>query len=149
MYIAIAACDPQGIMGNEGTLPWHYPEDLAHFRTTTSGHTLLAGRITYQSLPPSLQQRCIVLSRTKPLPPPSSELAFVIGGGQIFQLFFEKGWIDEAIITHIHRSYEGDTLFPLHFLQNWPHTTIHTTHDFTTIHYVRPSHPHPHRPTRQ
>lgn len=47
-----------GVIGKDGDMPWHLPEDLAHFRACTRGHTVLMGRKTWDSLPP----------RFKPLP---------------------------------------------------------------------------------
>ena len=56
-----------GVIGQDGTMPWHLPEDLAHFRTLTQGCTVLMGRKTWDSLPPRFRplpgRRNIVLTR--------------------------------------------------------------------------------------
>ncbi|MEL0010414.1 MAG: dihydrofolate reductase, partial [Bacteroidota bacterium] len=48
--IIIAAHDPNLVIGNEGSLPWHYSEDLKHFKTTTSGHPIVMGRGVFEEL---------------------------------------------------------------------------------------------------
>lgn len=57
-----------GVIGRDGTLPWHLPEDLKHFRALTTGATVLMGRRTWESLPPRFRplpgRRNVVLSRT-------------------------------------------------------------------------------------
>jgi dihydrofolate reductase len=57
-----------GVIGRDGTLPWHLPEDMARFRALTTGATVLMGRRTWESLPPRFRplpgRRNLVLSRT-------------------------------------------------------------------------------------
>ncbi|MDH5151157.1 dihydrofolate reductase, partial [Kocuria palustris] len=48
---AIWAQTPDGVMGRDGGMPWHLPEDLAHFKATTQGHPVLMGRRTWESFP--------------------------------------------------------------------------------------------------
>lgn len=66
MINLIVACDPTGIIGVNGKLPWHIPEDLKRFKELTMGHTVIMGRKTWQSLPDNVRPlpgRCnIVLS---------------------------------------------------------------------------------------
>ena len=63
----IWAQDERGVIGRDGALPWHLPEDLAHFRALTRGATVLMGRATWESLPerfrPLPGRRNVVLSR--------------------------------------------------------------------------------------
>ena len=49
--LGIAACDPRGVIGKEGKLPWDYPEDLKHFSDITLGSPMIMGRLTFLSLP--------------------------------------------------------------------------------------------------
>lgn len=49
-YIAIAAMAHNRIIGNAGKIPWHIPEDFAHFRETTKGHPIIMGRKTFESI---------------------------------------------------------------------------------------------------
>ena len=51
MFELIVACTPSGVIGNNNTIPWHIPEDLAHFRKITEGHIVIMGRKTFESLP--------------------------------------------------------------------------------------------------
>ncbi|MBI2743905.1 MAG: dihydrofolate reductase [Chlamydiales bacterium] len=140
-FTAIAACDPNGIMGRDGTLPWHYPEDLHHFRRSTLGHVMVMGYKTYLSMPPRAFEgrTSFVFTRSNSVDPAHAtpvggleELAkaysenrhllektqFVIGGSEIFDLFFNESLIEYALITHVEKSYPGETLFPLKFLES-------------------------------
>ncbi len=140
MLVAIAACDPTGVMGKGGKLPWHLPEDLDHFRRTTKGHTMVMGRITYESMPHP-HKALVLSSRFIPsieaLLPQCRDRCFVIGGASVFRQFFERGLIDEAIITHVKKTYSGDTFFPLYYLSGWPSTILQDTPEFTIRRYVR------------
>ena len=69
---------PAGVIGRDGALPWHLPEDLAHFRAVTDGHPVVMGRATWESLPerfrPLPGRANVVLSR---------DPAFVAPGGRV------------------------------------------------------------------
>lgn len=124
--IIIAAHDPDLVIGKDGELPWHYPEDLKFFKKTTLGHPLLMGRVVFEELgeKPLPGRDAFVLSRSKNydhVPTFSSiseafetlkeyEKVFIIGGGEIYRQTIDMA--DELIITKIHESYEGDTWFP-------------------------------------
>ncbi len=151
--IAVAACSPDGVMGKAGTLPWHYPEDLNYFRQLTLGQVMIMGYKTFLSLPAStLKNRtCFVFTQKHKvdgaipvnglkelLQYNLSGTNFVIGGRMIFDLFFNQELIDTALITHIHQRYDGDTYFPLHFIQSWSQEIILKTAEFTIIKHVRP-----------
>jgi len=91
-----------GVIGRAGDIPWHLPEDLAHFKKVTSGHTVVMGRRTWDSLPASVRplpgRRNIVLSRQQDFVAEGAEVVgsldealtapgtWVIGGGQIYSL---------------------------------------------------------------
>jgi dihydrofolate reductase len=49
--IGLLACDPRGVIGNKGTLPWFYPKELDHFRRTTFGQIMIMGHKTFESIP--------------------------------------------------------------------------------------------------
>lgn len=156
-FVALAACDPQGIIGKEGRLPWHYPEELAHFRASTIGHVMLMGYTTYVSMPErAFQGRvAIVFTRSRRVrkcenifqvsgledlmqlyetnPQFLEKIQWVIGGAEIFDLFFKKGLVQTAIMTYIKKFYEGDTFFPLHHLEHWPKEAIRETADFYIV----------------
>jgi len=61
---------------------------------------------------------------------------YVIGGAKTFARFFEKQLIKSALITHIKKSYEGDTVLPLRFLDGWSHQLIRETEEFRLVVYT-------------
>ena len=123
---AIVAMTPDRIIGRDGTLPWHLPEDLAFFKRTTSGHPILMGRKTYESIGrPLPKRRNIVITRDTSWsaegvevihsPEALAELGiecevFIIGGSEIYQSFLPQ--LDELLVSHVFQSYPGDTRFP-------------------------------------
>jgi dihydrofolate reductase len=148
----LAAIDPNGALGLSGHLPWHEPDDLAFFRQTTLSHTMVMGYETYRSMPDRAFEgrESFVFTRGRPVDPrhgkavlsveelPLRAPCFIIGGRQIFDLFFSRGLIDRAIITHIHACYEADVFFDLSTIQNWP-SKIRLEHPrFTIREYTRP-----------
>jgi dihydrofolate reductase len=114
-----------GVIGRDGTLPWHLPEDLAHFRNLTTGATVLMGRRTWESLPPRFRplpgRRNLVLSRT---PQPGVETfpdlaqalaaacgdAWVIGGAAVYRAALPLA--ERIAVTEIRELFEGDTHAP-------------------------------------
>ena len=115
--LGIAACDSNGVMGKNGKLPWHYPEDLKHFADTILGSSLIMGYRTFLSLPARYfdSSEMIVFSHRKFPPDKNPNLIFVsciseflalegvfqdlyvIGGAQIYTLFLEQNLIEEFI----------------------------------------------------
>lgn len=129
MIIAlIAAHDPDLVIGKDGDLPWHYPEDLKHFKQTTMGHPIVMGRKTFEEFgeKPLPGRKNVVLSRSRNydhIPTYSSldealneleqeghDKIFIIGGGNVYLQSMDKA--DLLYITRIHRKYNGDTYFP-------------------------------------
>lgn len=119
-----------GVIGFDGRLPWHLPEDLAHFRVVTSGHPVIMGRRTWESLPerfrPLPGRRNIVVSRQRDLAPDGAEVvgsvddalalvgpaatAWVIGGAQLYAATLPLASVAE--ITEIDTDVAGDTFAP-------------------------------------
>lgn len=126
--IIIAAVAANRVIGHHNTIPWHIPEDLTHFKTTTMGHPLIMGRSTYLSIGRPLPgRRCIVVSTTPSFHshPDCAKVAsldaaiarcagmakaFVIGGEQMFRAALPLA--DTLILSWIGQAFEGDTLFP-------------------------------------
>jgi dihydrofolate reductase len=126
--IVIAAHDPNLVIGKDGSLPWHYKEDLKFFKNTTMGYPLLMGRIVFEELneKPLPGREALVLTRSKAydhvqtfesiesalqfLEESEYEKVFVIGGGEIYRQMMDEA--DELVITEIHETHEGDTFFP-------------------------------------
>lgn len=115
------------VIGRGGSLPWHLPEDLAFFKKTTSGHPVVMGRKTYESIGrPLPKRRNIVLTRDKRWSAPGVEVihgvedleklpgldgrVFIIGGAEIYAAFM--GRLDDLLVSHVFGSYPGDTWFP-------------------------------------
>jgi hypothetical protein len=63
--IGIMAATKEGIIGKGNVLPWHYPEELEHFRSTTDGHTIIMGRKTYEAIPQGIfsSRKAIIFSK--------------------------------------------------------------------------------------
>ncbi|TWF94860.1 dihydrofolate reductase [Saccharopolyspora dendranthemae] len=114
-----------GVIGRDGTMPWHLPEDLKHFRTTTAGATVLMGRRTWESLPPRFRplpgRRNLVLSRTPQdgadtFPDLTQALAsasgdvWVIGGAAVYRAALPLA--DRIVVTEIREPFDGDTYAP-------------------------------------
>ncbi len=113
------------VIGKDGALPWHLPEDLKFFRKTTTGHPVLMGRKTWESLGrPLPNRRNLILSRTLPdqlgaevlrHPEALDSLGlegpvYIIGGAEIYQLLLPR--TDEILLTILTDPAEGDTTFP-------------------------------------
>ncbi|MFC7339504.1 dihydrofolate reductase [Haloferula chungangensis] len=123
---AVVAMTPDRIIGRDGCLPWHLPEDLAYFKRTTIGHPILMGRKTYESIGrPLPKRRNIVITRDTSWsadgvdvihsPSALGELGidgevFIIGGAEIYQAFLPR--LDEILVSYVFQSYPGDTRFP-------------------------------------
>jgi dihydrofolate reductase len=153
------ACDPRGIIGKNGKLPWVYPEELRYFRQTTYVHVVIMGHKTFKSVSDSfLKDRFnIVFSTTyrryvdsgvvfvssldeflNISDLPDNKKYFMIGGVMIADLFLKQNLIQDFLLTEIKKNYEGDTVFPLHKLREWPYTTLQETPDFKIKHYLNP-----------
>ncbi len=119
-----------GVIGHNGALPWHLPEDLAHFKRTTLGCPVIMGRKTWDSLPPRFRplpgRTNIVVTRgtnwaaegavtahsleaARDLCPPGSD-AWVIGGAQIYAQALPLA--SSVVVTEIAQNFEGDAFVP-------------------------------------
>jgi len=124
---AVVAMASNRVIGKDGQLPWHLPEDLKLFKKLTTGHPILMGRKTYESIGrPLPKRRNIVLSKTWKAPEgvdveviqDLDDLAalglggdvFLIGGAQVYAALLPR--CDEVYLSYIHEPYEGDTYFP-------------------------------------
>lgn len=123
--IIIVAHDPNLVIGKDGSLPWHYSEDLKFFKKVTMGSPLLMGRVVFEELneKPLPGRENVVLSRSKKYDHVKTfdsidgalnylsghEKIFIIGGGEIYRQLI--GRTDELVVTKIKQEYEGDTYF--------------------------------------
>ncbi|WP_138760683.1 dihydrofolate reductase [Modestobacter altitudinis] len=116
-----------GVIGADGVLPWHLPEDLRLFRALTLGSTVVMGRRTWESLPPRVRplpgRRNVVLSSTLDAADAGVEVArsvddvlavdgdvWVIGGGGVYASFLPHA--DEVVVTEVDAALPGDTWAP-------------------------------------
>lgn len=125
----MAARDRHGVIGKANQLPWHLPDDLKRFKALTTGHAILMGRKTWESIGrPLPNRRNIVLSRREDLGLPDGvqqvktpeealrllageRMLFVIGGGEVYARFLPLA--DEMFLTEVHTDVEGgDAFFP-------------------------------------
>ena len=128
IFQAIAAMSENRVIGNQGKIPWHIPEDFRWFKHKTMGGTLIMGRKTFESIGKPLPGRkTIILSRqsheTFHLPTYTlktlfddyvadhpNETYWVCGGGEVYRLLLDHcGYL---YLTIIKRQVDGDTLFP-------------------------------------
>jgi dihydrofolate reductase len=128
--VIIAAVAKNRVIGKDNQLIWNIPEDMAHFKALTAGHTVIMGRKTWESLPPRFRplpgRRNIVVSRQDNYAAPGAEVTdslenslklaattptvFIIGGEQIYGQAMALA--DRLEITEVDLEPEGDAWFP-------------------------------------
>ncbi|TFV92776.1 dihydrofolate reductase [Oxalobacteraceae bacterium OM1] len=153
----IVAMDANNGIGIDNKLPWHLKEDLAHFKRTTTGHPILMGRKTFDSIgKPLPNRRSIVITRNPDWRHEGVETAtsieqavallgdtpgYLIGGAQIFIEGFQL--CDRLIVTEIAKVFECDTFFPKIDPKEWKEVTREQYHsaehgfDYAFVTYER------------
>lgn len=124
----IVAMSENRVIGNEGRIPWHIPEDVRWFKEKTLGHTVIMGRKTFESIGRPLPGRKNIIISRKPYYTAkgaevfhsleqalesingSEDELFIIGGEKIYRQAL--GATDRIYLTLVNRRYEGDTTFP-------------------------------------
>ena len=118
------------IIGADGTLPWHLPEDLRQFKERTMGSTVVMGRVTWESLPPRFRplpgRRNVVVTRQAAYDAPGADVVssleealksagdedvWVAGGASIYEQALP--FADRVVRTRVHVQAEGDTRAPV------------------------------------
>jgi dihydrofolate reductase len=152
--IGIVAMTPDRIIGANGSLPWHLPADLAFFKRTTTGHPIVMGRKTYESIGrPLPNRRNIVLTKNIDWSAPGVEAihspgdlhtrlqlggpVFIIGGAEIYRAFLPI--MDELLVTHVHARHPGDTQFPAYEDAYQAVEILEETPEFTVRRWQRQS----------
>ncbi|MBK9440463.1 MAG: dihydrofolate reductase [Comamonadaceae bacterium] len=125
-----------GVIGRHNTLPWHLPEDLAHFKRTTLGCPVIMGRKTWESLPPRFRplpgRLNVVVTRQRDWQADGAQVAhsledacamcspdstaWVMGGADIYAQALPLA--SEAVVTEIDADYAGDAFAP-QFGSDW------------------------------
>ena len=131
----VAVMTPKRVLGKNGQLPWQMPEDLDHFRRVTTGHAVIMGRVTYDSVgKPLPKRRNIVVSRNPNLRLAGSEVVptlaraialaretdpepRIIGGAQIYAEALP--FATKLVLTYLDDEYEGDAYFPAFDPAEW------------------------------
>ena len=158
----IYARSRNGVIGKDNTMPWHLPEDLAHFKRTTLGAPVIMGRKTWDSVPPRFRplpgRRNIVITRDAAWQAQGAERvgsiadaiaqvagepqAWITGGAEIFRLALPRAHV--AVVTEIEMDCEGDVYAP-QLGDNW-HEVARERHvsaggvpySFITYHNTQP-----------
>jgi len=145
-----------GVIGNLGQLPWHLPEDLAHFKRTTLGQPVVMGRVTWESLPEKFRplpgRSNVVVSRQTSFSAagaqlassleaamalfPPAEIIWLIGGAQLYAQGLSIA--SQIVVTEIDADYEGDAFAPLISSNDWTetHRTSHVSAQGLAYHLV-------------
>lgn len=129
MIALVVAMAENNCIGKNGTLPWHLPEDMKHFKEVTMGKTVVMGRKTWESIPDKFRplpgRKNVVITRQETYVVPedvqisssiedvihgANEDVMIIGGGEIYRQTIDKA--DTLYITHVHQHVDGDTFFP-------------------------------------
>lgn len=120
----IAAIGKNRVIGKDGKLPWHISDDLKRFKRLTTGHTVLMGRKTFDSIGKPLSNRRNVVISSRPIANietyaslddalralADQETVFVIGGARIYSQLLEQA--DELYLTLVEKEADGDAFFP-------------------------------------
>jgi dihydrofolate reductase len=136
MITIIAAISKNNALGKDNDLIWHLPADLKRFKKTTTGHHILMGRNTFESIGKPLPNRttiiitrnenyfqdgCVIASSLEE----AIELAkkdtqiFIIGGAQVYKYAIENNIADTLDITLVHHEFEADVFFSEIDLKIW------------------------------
>lgn len=140
MLSIIVAKAKNNIIGKNNELVWHLPEDLKHFKELTTGHTIIMGRKTYESLGKPLPNRKhIIFSQNPDFRVheenvqvvhslleiqdliEGKEEAFVIGGAMIYN--FLMPYVKKMYVTEIKQEFDGDAFFPIIDSEEWKETS--------------------------
>ena len=129
MLKILVAFDENRVIGKNNTLIWHLPADLKRFKTLTTGHVIIMGRKTFESIGKPLPNRTsIVISRQADLQIDGAIIAhsveeailkaksitrediYIVGGAEIYALSLPLA--DQVLVTQLHDIFEGDAYFP-------------------------------------
>ncbi|MEQ7800436.1 dihydrofolate reductase [Pedobacter sp. ASV1-7] len=157
MISVVVAIGENNAIGKDNQLLWHLPADLKHFKEITSGHTIIMGRKTYDSIgKPLPNRRNIVMTRTPGLQIQDVEVVsnidealalcttekevFIIGGAEIYKSTLNI--VNKIYLTRVHQSYDADTFFPKIDSNLWDETDVkkhlpdeknHIAYTFSTL----------------
>ena len=136
MITIIAAIGNNNELGKGNDLIWHLPADLQRFKKRTTGHAIIMGRNTFESIgKPLPNRRSIIITRNTSYQKEGCEIvhsledaikliepqadAFIIGGAQIYKEAMEKNVVDQLDITKVYQDFEADVFFPTIDSKTW------------------------------
>ncbi|MDX5345802.1 MAG: dihydrofolate reductase [Hymenobacteraceae bacterium] len=138
MIAIVVATAENNAIGKNNELLWHLPADLKHFKQLTTGHPIIMGRKTFESIGKPLpnrtsiivtrqadykQENCVVVQDVKSALEKAQELdeqVFIIGGGEIYKEMLP--FTDTIYLTKVHDTFDADTFFPELNPDNWQET---------------------------
>lgn len=141
----IAALGQNRCIGMKNQIPWHIPEDFAHFKALTMGKPMIMGRKTFESLPGILPGRPHIVVSHSGLAPrgvqgvqsldsairlaadiaknEGQEEIFIIGGAQIYKAALEQNRVHRMNLTYVDQAPDGDAFFPEFNPADWTETS--------------------------
>jgi dihydrofolate reductase len=149
----VAAVAENGVIGLAGRIPWHLPEDFAHFKETTSGHILILGRTTHEGIGKPLPDRTTIVLTGDPgwhgegvyVAPTlldaltladTMEGDVMIGGGAVVYAA-ALPYADVQVISEVHASPEGDTHYPEFSRSRWREVAREPRDGFDVVRWER------------
>ena len=160
MITIIAAIAKNNALGKNNDLIWHLPADLKRFKKVTSGHHILMGRNTFESIGKPLPNRTsIIITRNneylkdgcliansveEAIDLTDKKDAFIIGGAQIYKETLAKNLADRLDITIVHHDFEADVFFPEIDMNIWKEISRENfmadeknKYDYSFVSYIR------------
>ncbi|CAM1368162.1 Dihydrofolate reductase [Tenacibaculum sediminilitoris] len=160
MITLIAAIAKNNALGKDNDLIWHLPADLKRFKKITTGHFILMGRNTFESIGKPLPNRTsIIITRNnnyfvdgcliansleEAIALTEGKDAFIIGGAQIYKEVLERNLVDRLDITVIHHEFEADVFFPEINTDKWKEEVREdfkadekNKYDYSFVSYIR------------
>jgi dihydrofolate reductase len=153
-FSIIAAVAVNNVIGVKGGLPWNIPEDMKHFKELTMGKTVLMGQNTWESLPEKFRplpgRKNVVLTLLPEYPVPEgvevfhsledafaahTEEVMIMGGAMVYRQTLPMA--SKLYITHVHRTVDGDVMFPVIDPSIWKETSREDHDGFSFVTYER------------
>jgi dihydrofolate reductase len=161
-FVLVAAVARNGVIGRDGGMPWHLPADLRRFKRTTTGHPVVMGRRTYESIADRLggplpDRHSVVLSSQDLDLPDGAEVVdsvaaarratehaaarmgvetvYVVGGATVYEQFLP--FAERLVLTELHEAYDGDTVFPAFDRDAWVAVDRDRDEEFDVVTYER------------
>ena len=157
MISIIVAYSENRVIGNQNRIPWRIPEDMKHFKESTTGCPVIMGRKTYDSFPNKfkpLPNRTNIIITRNPQPNFDSVVytdsletatgiankiqdnSWIIGGAEIYNLALQKGVVDRIVASEVKGDYNGDCYFP-DIGDKWERILVASFEQFNIVHYLK------------